>query len=200
MTVKSYSFDQTEILEGILLLCGIDRFDMDMSYGNGSFYKKIPEPKIKMDISPQRDGVICACSTNTGIDSETIGSAVFDPPFLTYIKNTREHNSVMAKRFGGYWRYDELEAHYKDTLKEAARILAKKGVFVFKCQDIIHNHKMHCTHANILEWSRGIFRLKDLFVLAAKSRMPMPVTKGHKPKKQRHARIHHSYFLVLEKI
>jgi len=103
---------------------------------------------------------------------------------------------VMAKRFAGYWRYDELETHYRTTLQETARILKRGGILVFKCQDIIHNHKIHCTHANVLQWGATWFRLKDLFVLAAKHRMPSPNRAGT----QKHARIFHSYFLVLERV
>jgi hypothetical protein len=56
---------------------------------------------------------------------------------------------------------------------------------------------MHATHANVIEWAKDAgFRLKDLFILAAKHRMPSPNRKG----KQKHARIFHSYFLVFEKI
>jgi hypothetical protein len=103
---------------------------------------------------------------------------------------------AMAKRFSGYWRYDELADHYQQTAKEAGRIIKKKGIFVVKCQDIIHNHKMHCTHANMIQWCAEWFRLKDLFVLPAKHRMPSPNRKGS----QKHARIFHSYFLVFERI
>ncbi len=101
----------------------------------------------------------------------------------------------MAKRFSGFWGYGELSVFYMKTIVEAYRVLANKGIFVVKCQDIIHNHKMHCTHLNVVNWSERFFRLKDLFILAAKSRMPVAGVK-----KQQHARIYHSYFLVLEKI
>jgi hypothetical protein len=55
---------------------------------------------------------------------------------------------------------------------------------------------MHCTHARVITMAEiEGFRLLDLFVLLAKSRMPGP-QKGQ----QRHARIWHSYFLVFEKL
>lgn len=196
--IKSVNYDQHKILKDILTINGLERFDVDLSYGNGSFYKDIPEPEIKIDIDPQHSEVKRASSARTGILCSSFDSAIFDPPFLTYVKEAREHNSVMAKRFGGYWRYDELEAHYRGTLIEASRILKNKGVLIFKCQDIIHNHKMHSTHVNIINWSDGFFRLKDLFVLPAKHRMPIKGKEGEKPRTQKHARIHHSYFLVLE--
>lgn len=200
--IPSVSYDQKEIISWIMELCGIDRFCADVTYGNGQFYKSIPEPVRKFDISPQVDGVEQSCSTKLPVDDCAFKSLMFDPPFLTYIKAAREGNGdmVMAKRFGGYWRYDELEAHYRGTIDEAHRVLSKKGVLVVKCQDIIHNHKMHCTHVNVVNWANGKFRIKDLFVLPAKHRMPMPEKDGEKKRKQKHARVHHSYFLVFEKI
>lgn len=192
--IKSVSYDQHEILSNILELNNIDSFDADISYGNGSFYSDyIKPPELKFDIDPQCDGVSKASSCTLPLQDNAINSIVFDPPFLTHIKNGREHGSIMAKRFSGYWSYNELEKHYKETLKECYRVLNKKGILVFKCQDIIHNHKIHATHINVVNWSEGMFRLKDLFILAAKSRI------GHN-KKQQHARIYHSYFLVLEKL
>ena len=200
--IKSVYYDQIDILKSIMELCGIERFCADVTYGNGKFYGDIEQPAFKGDISPQLPGIIQCSSSTLPVDDRTFKSLVFDPPFLTYVRVAREGNGnmIMAKRFGGYWRYDELEKHYRETLIEAHRVLDKKGIMVFKCQDIIHNHKMHCTHMNIMEWSKGLFRLKDLFILPAKSRMAIPQQKGTKKKVQKHARIFHSYFMVLEKI
>ena len=200
--IRSCEYDQNEILSSIMQLCGIERFDADITYGNGSFYKKIPEPNLKFDIDPQVHGVTEASSVDLPVESSSLHSLVFDPPFMTYVRAGRSGNGnmIMAKRFGGYWRYDELEAHYRATLEESARVLSKKGIMVFKCQDIVHNHKLHPTHIFVTEWMRDWFRLKDMFVLAAKSRMPIPQKDGEKKKIQRHARIHHSYFMVLERL
>lgn len=196
--IRSVSYQQTEILQSIMTLCGVERFCADITYGNGSFYKSLPEPIRKFDLDGNLPNVEEANSSNLPLANESAKSIVFDPPFLTYIRAAREGNGsmVMAKRFAGYWRYDELEAHYRDTIVEVHRVLSAKGILVVKCQDIIHNHKMHCTHANILNWADGMFRLKDLFILPAKSRMPSPNRAG----KQKHARIFHSYFMVLEKV
>jgi hypothetical protein len=198
-SIQSVSYEQDYIIKSIMNLCGIEHFDVDMTYGNGSFWKYLKQPKMKFDIDPQTIDTIEANSMALPLGQACINSVMFDPPFLTYIKQGREHNSVMGKRFSGYWKYDELEMHYRGTIAEAARILVKKGVFVIKCQDIVHNHKLHPTHINVVNWSAGMFRLKDMFVLAAKNRMPIPQTEGTKKKVQKHARIHHSYFLVLEK-
>jgi hypothetical protein len=196
--VKSISFSQDEILRSIVRLYINDVFDCDITYGNGSFWKNLPKPKLKFDIDPQQPDVVKACSRILPIDSESLKSIVFDPPFLTYVRSGREGNGsmIMAKRFAGYWKYEELKDHYQETISETYRVLKKKGILVFKCQDIIHNHKMHCTHAKVISWAESEgFYLKDLFILAANNRLPSPNKKGS----QKHARIFHSYFLVFEK-
>lgn len=195
--VRSLYFQQDEILQGIRNLYCPNGFQCDVTYGNGGFYKRLPEPKYKFDLEPLSDDVVPASSDNLPLADGSLGNMVFDPPFLTYVKNARSHKDgavVMTKRFGGYWAYSELEDHYRDTLKEASRVLEKKGILVMKCQDIIHNHRMHCTHSKTINWAAEYgLRLKDLFVLGAKHRMPSP-QKGT----QRHARVWHCYFLVFE--
>jgi hypothetical protein len=196
--IRSVYDSQECILDAIQILHCPEGFECDLTYGNGCFWKHRERPRHCFDIQPLCDGVIQASSTNVPLKSECLSNCVFDPPFLTYVKGGRSHKDgavAMTARFGGYYTYGELETHYRDTINEAYRILKSGGMLVFKCQDIIHNHKMHCTHANVINWAAITgFKLKDLFVLMAKHRMPGP-QKG----KQRHARIWHSYFLVLQK-
>ncbi len=198
--VPSAYSDQHDLIAGIKCVHNIDVFDADLTYGNGGFYKKNKEPRYKFDIEPLNDTVAYADSREIPLADASLTSIVFDPPFLTYIKKAREHNSIMAARFGGYWRYDELVDHYTGTIKEAGRLLCAGGLLIFKCQDIVHNHTLHATHINIVMWAKDIFRLKDLFILHKQHRMPMPQKDGESLRVQRHARIHHSYFLILEKI
>jgi tRNA G10 N-methylase Trm11 len=200
MIIKSVSDDQEYIITSIMQLCNIERFDADVTYGNGVFWKNLPRPNYCFDINPQIDYVTCASSDNLPFDNASIKSIMFDPPFLTYIKSARDHNSLMAKRYGGYWKYEELKEHYQKTIVEAYRVLGKKGIFVIKCQDIVHNHSLHPTHINVASWSEGMLRLKDMFILTAKNRIPIPQKENEAKKVQKHARIHHSYFMVMEKI
>lgn len=196
--IKSVYYDQQEILKSIIDLYCKDGFDCDMTYGNGSFYKSTTKPRLKFDIDPQSDEVIKSCSRMLPVINECVNNVVFDPPFLTYVRQGRTGNGemIMGKRFSGYWRYDDLEDHYRDSISEAWRVLKPNGYLIFKCQDIIHNHKMHCTHANVIFWAEiEGFKLEDLFILPAKHRLPSPNKAG----KQKHARIFHSYFLVLKK-
>lgn len=197
--VRSVSSDQREILSWIHRLHlkprGLPWFECDVTYGNGLFWRGGLGPELKFDLDPQADGVVEACSMALPLADRSIGSVVFDPPFLTYIRAGRGGNGkmVMSGRFAGYWTYAELELHYRGSISEASRVLRKDGVLVVKCQDIIHNHKMHCTHANVIGWAAEAgFRLLDLFVLPASHRMPSPNRAGT----QKHARIFHSYFLV----
>jgi len=198
--IRSLYNDQFKILDSILKLhVDGNTFDVDLTYGNGAFYKKgIPQPKHRFDIDDSLENITKACnSNNTELQAASVNSVVFDPPFLTYIKKQRTGNSnmVMSRRFSGYWTSDELSEHYRSSIKEAARMLKHKGIMVIKCQDIVHNHKLFCTHAHILNWSSEFFRLKDLFVQAATHRMPAPNRKGT----QKHARIFHSYWIVLQR-
>lgn len=196
--VKSLSTSQDDILQSIIALHAEGGFDCDLSYGNGAFYKAVEKPRLRFDIDPVAEGVTYGCSTSIAMPDSSMGHTIFDPPFLTYVRNARNGNGnmIMSKRFGGYWRYDELAAHYQKTLAEAFRALKPGATLTFKCQDIVHNHKLHATHLNVVKWAEQVgFRLVDLFVLGANHRLPAPNRRG----RQKHARIFHSYFLVFGK-
>jgi hypothetical protein len=195
---RSCTGSQSEILASIAALHCPDGFECDVTFGNGQFYKGTTQPALRFDLEPLSAGVIKADSRLLPLAASSIGSLVFDPPFLTYVREGRTGNGKMAmsRRFGGYWHLDELKEHYQETISEAYRVRRPGGVMVFKCQDIIHNHRMFCTHAAVIGWAESEgFRLRDLFVLTAAHRMPSPNRKGL----QRHARVFHSYFLVLER-
>jgi hypothetical protein len=49
MLIKSVSDDQNEIIQSIMNLCGIEKFDVDLTYANGGFWKNLPQPVIKFD-------------------------------------------------------------------------------------------------------------------------------------------------------
>lgn len=195
--IRSVYESQDAILSAIQQLHCPDGFDADLTFGNGQFWNEQPRPKYCFDSTPLHPGVIEADSRMLPLEPGAISNAVFDPPFMTYVQEGRGHKNgtvALTARFGGYYTYGELEDHYRDTLSECYRVLKPGGKLVFKCQDIIHNHKLHCTHAKVI-WMAEIegFRLADLFILPARNRMPGP-RKGT----QRHARIFHSYFLVFQ--
>lgn len=195
--IGTISYDQQEILKNIMTLYDIDQFDVDVTYGSGVFYKdEIKAPKHKFDIEPLSDDVVEANSGDIPLEDNSIKSLVFDPPFLTYVRQGRSGNGsmIMSGRFSGYWTYQELTDHYQSTFDEAARVLQNNGYMVVKCQDIIHNHKLHPTHMYVTQWAqeRG-FQLEDMFILAARHRLPNAM------RTQKHARIFHSYFMVFKR-
>ena len=199
MIVKSVYDSQSEILRGISALHCPEGFECDASFGNGAFWRDIAPPFLRFDIDPQAEGVIAASSDLLPVKNASLSNLVFDPPFLTYVRAGREGNGkmIMARRFAGYWSYGELQTHYTKSLEEFSRVLKPEGTLVFKCQDIVHNHSLHCTHANVITWALAVgFRLLDLFILPASHRMPSPNRLG----KQKHARIFHSYFLVFKRL
>lgn len=198
-SIRSLSTSQEEILSNIERLHLPEGYECDLTYGNGGFWRNRQRPQFCYDIEPCSRHAVQACSTMIRHASNSLSNVVFDPPFLTYVKNGKAHKGgrvALTSRFGGYYTYEELEDHYRHTISEVYRVLKPRGKLIFKCQDIIHNHKMHCTHARVILMAEAEgFRLRDLFVLSAKHRMPGP-QKGI----QRHARIWHSYFLVFEKM
>lgn len=105
--IRSVYSSNQEILAGIKQLYCPEGFECDLTYGNGSFWKNLEKPKFCFDITPLHDGVIAANSENIPLDNESLNNCVFDPPFLTYVKNRREHNDkvAMTSRFGGYYKY-----------------------------------------------------------------------------------------------
>lgn len=198
MVIKSVGESNHEILDSIRTLYCPEGFEVDASFGNGQFYKNLDRPKLCFDIEPLFEFVTKSCSTELPLDSNSVNNIVFDPPFLTYVKGARSYrngNVVMSKKFGGYWAYSDLEDHYQKSITEFSRVLRKNGKLIFKCQDIVHNHVLRPTHLSVVNWGNDVgLKLKDLFILTAKHRMPSP-QKGI----QRHARIFHSYFVILNK-
>ena len=87
---------------------------------------------------------------------------------------------------------NELFEMYHGALDEFKRVLAPKGVLVFKCQDTVSCSKQYFSHVEIINYAISIgLYAKDMFVLVANNRIIDP-----KIKKQQHCRKFHSYFLV----
>lgn len=81
--IRSVSGSQHEILAWIQKLYGIPRFDLDLTYSKGRFYRNgIRAPRFKMDIRPLQRDVIPASATAIPFKNCSLESIVFDPPFL----------------------------------------------------------------------------------------------------------------------
>jgi hypothetical protein len=199
--IISISFSNDEIIENIMLLHEIERFDLDCTYSIGHFWENLPQPKHKSDLLPKRKDIIKASSDNLPFENDSMKSIMFDPPFViageTY-RDNEKGSSIIAKRFEGYKDFAELKTHYYGTLKETYRILQTDGILVLKCQDVVSSGKNHFTHSLVMNMALQVgYYPKDLFILMAKNRINS--FNGEKWKNQFHARKHHSYFWVFQK-
>ena len=198
--VRSAHGNAELMLSDIVRLHCNGMIDADITYGKGGFYRSgvVPHPLFCYDIDPQTPGVIEADCEALPVADRCFCSVVYDPPFLTYVRRGRQGNGsmIMACQYSGFWTYNELLTHYRRAMTEIHRVLKSKGVAVVKCQDIVHNHRLQCTHAHVIDMAAALgLRLLDLFVLVADRRLPSPNRRGT----QKHARVFHCYFLVFVK-
>lgn len=192
--IQSISYKEDEIIKDILKLHSpAGEIDLDPTYSKGVIYRgSISEPKMKFDLSPVVDDCQKADCKSLPIDSESIGCIMFDPPFL--ISMEADPDNIMCNRFSRFSSWDELVGMYEGALKEFFRILYKKGIVIFKCQDVINGGYQFFSHVAVMQLAIDAgFYPKDLFILMKKNRLSQPATQ------QRHARKHHSYYWVFEK-
>jgi hypothetical protein len=198
--VKSVYNTNYEVIRNIMNLYNIEQFDLDCTYSKGNFWKNLPSPKFKSDITPINDSVICANSENLPFDGGSMSSIMYDPPFLiagkTY-KDNKEGSSIIAKRFVCYTTYNDLKENYYKSLKELYRVCKDDGFVIFKCQDTVSGGRNHFTHVMVMQMAAELgFYPKDMFVLLAKMRIN---SFGGRWTRQIHARKYHSYFWVFQK-
>ena len=191
--ISSICYSDKEVFEKVntLFLDG-KGFDLDPTYSVGNFYKEFPAPKYKFDLNPQIEEVKNADVKCIPLSNSSIHSIVFDPPFC-FGTHGQTKNNIMNKRFTMFDKFEELENMYKGALKEFHRILDKKGIVLFKCQDYTDS-RTTLTHCLVYNWAvEAGFYAKDIFILIAKVRI------FNSNLVQRHARKFHSYWFVLEK-
>ena len=193
--IKTISYDQEEIIKNIIKLYCPDGIDLDPTYSKGVFYKNIKEPKLKFDLYPQIEGVVEADCGELPLESNTINTIMFDPPFVAGIQK-KSDTGIIINRFGSYKNVSiVLWGMYHRALKEFYRLLKPKGILIFKCQDSVDSGKQCLSHVEVINYAMSLgFYPKDMFVLLAKNRL---IGKHHS--KQQHARKFHSYFLVFIK-
>jgi DNA-binding transcriptional MerR regulator len=193
--IKSISFDQTEILLGIIrLYVNQGYFDADFTYSIGEFYSNgiVPNPTLKYDKFPQRDGVL-PIEEAERIKDGTLKAVVVDLPFLITRREWTD-NCRMNLRFNSFDNEDEAFSANRYMLDLSLRKLHRHGILVMKTMDVLHNgSQIWMSHFIINEAQRIGFKLIDMFILIAKSKM---LNFGYE---QKVARKYHSYFLVLKK-
>ena len=189
--VRTAYSDETNLLSDVLKLYnGGKPIDLDPCYSIGRIYRKLSEPRLKFDVSPQADGVIQASSTNLPIPSSSVLSALFDPPFVT---GGKTNTGIISTRFSHFRTIEDLIQMYFESMLELKRVVVPDGLILFKCQDQVYFHKQFMTHVHVINkcYELGMF-VHDLIVLHRKH----AIISGH-VKKQEHARKTHCYYLVI---
>jgi len=196
--IRTVSDNQHDIIRDIQTLYAPDGFELDPTYSKGKFYNKpgIICPPLKYDLFPQTEDTLQASAEALPIDTGTIRSIMFDPPFIAG-HTKKKPTGIIGERFHGFRYVSDLWEWYDKCLAEFSRVLQDKGVLAFKCQDTVSSAKNWFSHCYIM--NRALqhgFYPRDMFVLTAKTRLI-----GHNHRKnQSHARKYHCYFWVFEKM
>jgi len=198
--VRTTYYTNHDVIKNIMKLYNIDQFDLDCTYSRGLFWKGLPSPKNKTDLTPVTEDTIKANSEDLPFGDESMRSIMYDPPFGVGgkdYKTDKEGSSLIPKRFQIYTTFQQLTDNYYNTLKELYRVTTPGGLVVMKSQDVVSGGKNHFTHVMAMNMAHKIgFYPRDLFILLAKGRIH---SFGGRWKVQHHARKHHSYFWVFEK-
>ena len=196
--IKSINYSQEEIIKDIIKLYLPEGIECDVTYSKGVFYKNIEEPKLKFDLVPQKEGVIQADCRDLPLKDNSLGSIMFDPPFLATkgpSLGINNESNKLNKRFGVYPTEIELFKFYKESLKEFYRLLKKNGFLIFKIQDKVSSSKQYLSHVYVINEAVKLgFYPKDLFILLSRNRLI-----ANWQKNQQHSRKYHSYFILFQK-
>lgn len=201
IVIKSISYDQHQILKDILQLHCEGDIELDPTYSTGGFYKKgVKEPIYKFDINPQKPGVIQADAQCLPLKDGSISTMILDFPFLATkgpsLLNKKEGQNETIKRFGCYSTEKELFVLFKNSLREAYRVLKKNGICIFKVQGKVSSGRNYMSHHYVMNYAEEVgFYIKDEFILLAKNRM----TPTWQTVSQKNCRKYHSFFFVFQK-
>ena len=208
--IKNVSFDQKEILHNIIKLHNNGKpFEADMTASSLGFYKhkkndkyNIPEPKILLDVFPQRDDIIKIEEYKPlPLEDNSIESMVCDLPFIVAPKkspsviNPKNGSNVIFNRFHSFYPVNDMFGQYKFWIEEIYRVLKPNGICVFKTQSTISGgHNYHTSEWSFMCAVNCGFYVLDKFILNAKARLI-----SGKVKNQKHARRYTSDFWVFKK-
>lgn len=184
---------------------------LDLTYGQGVFWRKIPQSDYDLTISDLATTGIDSRILTPHFEAESFDCVVFDPPFFAFPPSKTslfkrgsvfEQKYKNAKSFKNTVKNSEKPNHeivlnlYLQTAKEVLNILKPKGVFIVKCQDMVSSGQQRFIHCDIInELNKQGFMPIDLFVLVRKNRPSV----NDFQLLQKHARKNHSYFLVFRK-
>jgi len=175
---------------------------VDVTYGKGVFWKKIPQGLYDTRFTDLKDGVDFR---KLPYGDLTIDAVVIDPPYMHTPggsahqghQNYEEYyRNNQASGYGEEIKYHEAVLRlYQDGFLEAKRVLRDKGVLIIKCQDEVCAGKMRLTMVELTHYLvRTGWTVEDLFVVMSNNRPGVS-----RMLQQKHSRRNHSYFLVAKK-
>lgn len=177
----------------------------DVTWGKGTFWKKIPKSRYVVLASDLKTGTDCR---RLPYHDGSVDCVVLDPPYMEgffrpnkgQLAHTqsdfrdRYSNGQVLETYGLKYHAAVLDL-YKRAAVEAWRVLREGGTLIVKCQDEVSNHKQNLTHVEIINELAVQYYCKDLFVVVRRD-----TPHGKRIHKQQHARKNHSYFLVFKRL
>lgn len=189
-SIKTISYDQTEILSWIMRLYNNRKpFDCDLTASKCIFWKFLPKPEYLFDVNPQIDGVKHLAEVDN-LNDCFFNSVVFDLPFLV----STGAMSKIKERFTYFESVDEIFRANDEMLERSYRLLKEQGLLVVKTMDICHGNKQLWISDYVIRKAEELgFEMIEKFILLSNLRL---FSRTHQ---QRVARKYHSYFLVFRK-
>jgi len=189
-SIKTISYDQTEILSWIMRLYNNRKpFDCDLTASKCIFWKFLPKPEYLFDVNPQIDGVKHLAEVDN-LNDCFFNSVVFDLPFLV----SKGAMSKIKERFTYFESVDEIFRANDEMLERSYRLLKEQGLLVVKTMDICHGNKQLWISDYVIRKAEELgFEMIEKFILLSNLRL---FSRTHQ---QRVARKYHSYFLVFRK-
>ena len=189
-SIKSISYDQTEILAWIMRLYNNRQpFDFDLTASKCIFWKSLPKPEHLFDVNPQIEG-IKHLSEADNIKDCSFNSVVFDLPFLV----SKGAMSKIKERFTYFESVDEIYRANNEMLERSYRLLKEQGLLVVKTMDICHGNKQVWISDFVIKKAEELgFELIEKFILLSNLRL------FARTRQQKVARKYHSYFFVFVK-
>lgn len=197
--LSAYVGDNSDLFPNVLSLYVKNTDEiLDMTWGLGTFWKKVDQSKYKQiirnDIDPERgdfhDDFRC-----TGFIGQSFDVVVLDPPYSNRSSNkTGIISSLYNNKDVALNTMGDILKFYEDGMKEAFRLLRKNGVLFVKCQDEVSGGKQQRNHISIWNSALGLgFIDEDLFTLVN------PIHPIMRHPYQHHSRKNNSFLWVFRK-
>ncbi len=190
---------------------------LDMTYGNGVFWKKVPnvilgnypmgnaDPPYVLsyyvwdnDIDPERGSFSYDLTDLPEAWIETFDAVILDPPYLLIggiqtLKDSidRGYKNRESDKKSKSGKIGAVERLYGGGIIEAYRVLKRSGILIIKCMDQVRGGQQQWLTQDMMDLCRIFgFRNEDKFVFVNKNKPTM------RHETQKHARHNESYWLV----